>query len=194
MGLLMSYGFGSYLGVDEVPEKVLNLFTDSIKSDKKLNYASEIVFSGIMGRINLDDTFHIDAYEKAIKRNGDLTLNTRRKKETYIDYGCSSDDYDTVAQNGGIQVDHLNIDDVSDAFEDLINEDELRYAVENIKKLNKELLIVEEVDLVEALKLALKGIPQAIDEIKRLCKFYPTIGDSVKTILSSGRDFQEVFA
>ena len=194
MGLLRSYRFGSFLGVDEVPEKVLELFTDSVSKQKEVTYASEIIFSGIQGRIDLDHTFHLEAYEKAIKKNGALTQNNKRKKESYIEFGCSSEDYDSVAQNGGIQEDHLNIKDVQDAFEELIDDDELRYAVSNIKNLNAELIVVEEIDLIEALKLALKGIPQAISEIKRICDFYPSISESVQTILSSGKDFYEVFA
>ena len=194
MGLLKSYRFGSFLGVDEVPENVLNLFTDSVNKKKEISYASEIIFSGIQGRIDLNHTFHLDAYEKAIEKNGALAQNNKKKKESYIEFGTSSEDYDSVAQNGGIQEDHLNIENVQDAFEELIDSDELRYAVSNIKNLNQDLILVEDVDLIEALKLALQGIPQAIKEIKRICEFYPIISESVQTILGSGKDFYEVFA
>ena len=194
MGLLKSYRFGSFLGVDEVPENVLNLFTSTVNKHKEVTYASEIIFSGIRGRIDLTQPFYLEAYEKAIEKNGSLAKNQKKKKEFYIEFDASTDDFAETARNGGIQEDHLSIDEVQDAFEELVDNDELRYAVEKIKNLNQDLLVVEEVDLIEALKLALQGIPQAIKEIRRICDFYPTISESVRTILSSGKDFYEVFA
>lgn len=194
MGLLKSYRFGSFLGVDEVPENVLNLFTSTVTKHKEVTYASEIIFSGIRGRIDLTQPFYLEAYEKAIEKNGSLAKNQKKKKEFYIEFDASTDDFADIARNGGIQEDHLCIDDVQDAFEELVDSDELRYAVEKIKNLNQDLLVVEEVDLIEALKLALQGIPQAIKEIRRICDFYPMISESVRTILSSGKDFYEVFA
>lgn len=194
MGLLKSYRFGGFLGVDTIPEDVLKLFTDSVGKKKQISYASEIIFSGIQGRIDLNHPFHLDAYEKAIEKNDALAKNNRKKKESYIEFGSSSEDFDSVAQSGGVQEDHLNIENVQDAFEELLDSDELNYAVSNIKNLNKDLIVVEDIDLIEALKLALKGIPQAIKEVKRICEFYPSISESVHTILSSGKDFYEVFA
>lgn len=190
---LRSFSFGSYMGVEEVPEEVVSLFNGCLEDGKQLHYASEIIFAGIQGRIDLNNSFNVVGYEKVIDKNTSLVMRKRKKKEMYIDYG-SSDDYETVAQNGGIQADRLYIEDVQDAFEELVDNDELRFAVDNIKKLNSEFIIVEELDLIEAIRLALKGIPQAIKDIKRICDFYPKVADSIKTVLSSGVEFETVFA
>ena len=193
MGCLGSYSFGSYMGVDEIPEKVLGLFADPVRQGKSLNYASEIVFSGIRGRIDLNREFNIEAYEKAIEKNGQLSAYNKKKKESYLDFG-SSDDYDSVTQSGGVQAERLNLEVVQDAFEELLDNDELACAVSNIRRLNDEFITVEETDIIEAIRLALKGIPQAIKELKRICEFYPQISENIKTILSCGLSFDEVFA
>lgn len=194
MGCLGSYSFGSYMGVDEIPEKVLGLFTSSAENGESLQYASEIVFSGIKGRINLDGEFNIHAYERAITKNGILSDYSRSKKETFLDCGTSNDDYDSVTQAGGVQADRLNLEVVQDAFEELLDDDELACAVSNIRRLNPEFITVEETDIIEALRLALKGIPQAIKELKRICEFYPQMSEDIKTVLSCGLSFDEVFA
>lgn len=191
---LRSFSFGSSMGVDEIPQKVLSLFSSYVGADKQLQNASEIVFAGIQGRINLDGKFNMEGYTHAIEHNKKLYKNNRKKKESFIDYGSPSDDYNTIAQEGGIQADRLQIEEVKDAFEELIEHDELRYAVSAIKQVNAEFIVVEELDLIDAIRMALKGIPQAIKDVQRICDFYPQVAENVKTILSSGFEFEEVFA
>lgn len=191
---LRSFSFGSSMGVDEIPQRVLSLFSSYVGAEKQLQYASEIVFAGIQGRINLDKEFNLEGYTKAIEHNKNLYKHNRKKKESFIDSGSSSDDYNTVIQEGGIQADRLQIEEVKDAFEELIEHDELRYAVSAIKKVNAEFIVVEELDLIEAIRMALKGIPQALKDVQRICEFYPKVAENIKTVLSSGFEFEVIFA
>lgn len=191
---LRSFSFGSSMGVDEIPQRVLSLFSSYVGAEKQLQYASEIVFAGIQGRINLDKEFNLEGYTKAIEHNKNLYKHNRKKKESFIDSGSSSDDYNTVIQEGGIQADRLQIEEVKDAFEELIEHDELRYAVSAIKKVNAEFIVVEELDLIEAIRMALKGIPQALKDVQRICEFYPKVAENIKTVLSSGFEFEAIFA
>lgn len=193
MSLLGSYCFGTFLGKDEVPEKVLNLFSSSVQSGKEIRFASEIVFAGMQGNINLNKPFNLEAYEKAIESNSWLSKNKRKKKELYID-SSSGDDYEDTVRNGGIREDKLSIDSVEDAYEEVLDSDELKYAVSQIKKLNQELIAVEKVNTINAMKSALDGFPKAIAEIKRICDFYPSISEYIQVILSCGKSLDEVFA
>lgn len=191
---LRSFSFGSSMGVDEIPQKVLSLFSTHVGAGKQIQYASEIIFAGIQGRINLDREFNLEGYIKAIEHNTNLYKNNRKKKESFIDNSSSSDDYMDVVKEGGIKADHIQLDEVRDAFEELVEHDELRYAVSAIKKVNAEFIVVEELDLIEAIRMALKGIPQALADVQRICEFYPRVAENIKTILSSGFEFEAIFA
>lgn len=194
MGLLRSYSFGSFLGVDEVPENVLNLFQKSTKEGRQIKYASEIIFAGIKGKINLDKPFYLEAYEYTIDMNSTHSKNKRKKKELYIDTSSSGDELDNVYRMGGIPEEKLTIDNLEDAFEAVCDSEELLYAVNKIKEVNTELIAVEEVDIIESIKLALSGYTRALEELKRICDFYPRIANYIKVILSSGYSVNEVFA
>lgn len=193
MSLLKSYSFGSFLGEDEIPEKVLNLFQESVKEGKKISYASEIVYAGLSGNIELDKPFYLDGYERAIVTNERLTKSKRKKKELFLDTSAS-DDYDEITRNGGIHEDRICLDDVEDIYESVLDSEELKYAVSQIKSMNSELIVVDGVNLIEAMKLALNGFPKALAEVKRICEFYPKISECVKTVLSCGESLDKVFA
>lgn len=193
MSLLRSYSFGSFLGKDEIPEEVLGLFHESVQEGKKVNYASEIIFAGIRGNIDLDKPFYLDSYERAIEINSRLSKNSRKKKELFIDTSAS-EDYDELTRNGGIHEDKLTLDEIEDAYDEVLNSEELKYAVSRIKSLNSELIAIEKVNIIEAIKLALNGFPKALAEVKRICDFYPNIAKYIETILSCGKSLEEVFA
>lgn len=193
MSLLKSFSYGSYFGVDEIPEEVLNLFADSVQKGKKINYASEIIYSGLQGGIDLHNKFYLDAFEAAITHNNNLAWHKRKKKELYIDNNSDNDLEDTI-KNGGIPEEKINIKKLRDDFEELIDNEELKFAISKIKSLNKEFIVVEQVDFIEAVKLAIRGLPKAIKEVKRLCEFYPKVGEYLEIILGSGQAFEEVFA
>ena len=192
MSLLKSYAFGSCFGKDEVPPEVINLFLGSIDKGQEVKYASEIIFAGMQGRIDTSREFNLQAYERAIDTNNHLSSGKKKKREVYIDY-TSGDDVSDTYRNGGIPEDMLHLDDVIDAFEEVCDSDELKYAVERIKGLNDELVSVEGVNIIESCRLALMGLPRALAEVKHICEFYPQIGEYIKTILSCGKSFEEVF-
>lgn len=192
MSLLKSYSFGSCFGKDEVPPEVVNLFFESAQEGREVRYASEITFAGMQGRINLNSYFDLPAYEKAIDTNNYLTSSKKKRKEVYIDY-TTSDDVSETYRKGGIPEDMIYLGEVVDAFEELCDSDELRYAVEKIKGLNDELIAVEGVNIIDSCRLALKGMPRALSTVKQICESYPRIGEYIRVILSCGKSFDEVF-
>lgn len=189
---LKSFSYGSYLGETEVPEKVLSLFKEAVSNGQEIHYASEIIVGGIKGRINLNRDFNLKGYEYAIENKKTINKHRRGKKELYIDF--NTDDIEETSRSGGISENKLPVRDLEDAYEKFIDSEEVRYAVSQIKNLNHELLVVEEVNLIDAIRLAVSGYVNAVNEVKRICDFYPYIAEYVKVILSSGVPIEEVFA
>lgn len=196
--VLRSFSYGNYLGINELPENILHLFDSLIDSPtKRLEFASEIVDNGLKGRIDFSREFNIDAYEATIRKNQSLGKEGKKKREVFIDTSGSSDDWEEVASNGGIKLDQLNakaVDKIQDAYEQLLIDDELKYAVDTIKMLNDDLMIEESIDLIHALKQAVKGIPDAIKSVSEVCTNNSLVSELVETILSSGYEISQIFS
>lgn len=198
MSLLRSYSFGQMNGVDELPEEILCLFTDLVEiPEKQIEFASEIISAAMQGNIDLEHEFNIDAYESAIRKNIRLGKEAKRKKEVFLDYTDSSDSWEETAQAGGIKADVATLQAVNkmeDAYEQIMLEDELQYAVETIKSLQPMLLIEARIDFLHTMKQALKGIPESVKILQNVCNEYEVLAEQVCTVLSSGYIFEEIFA
>ena len=198
MSLLRSYSFGQMNGVDELPEEILRLFTDLVEiPEKRIEFASEIISAAMQGNIDLEHEFNIDAYESAIRKNIRLGKEAKRKKEVFLDYTDSSDNWEETAQAGGIKADVATLQAVNkmeDAYEQIMLEDELQYAVETIKSLQPMLLIEARIDFLHTMKQALKGIPESVKILQNVCNEYEVLAEQVRTVLSSGYTFEEIFA
>lgn len=195
--MLMSFSYGNFLGVNELPDEILGLFVSLVDNpNKKLEFTSEIVFNGLQGRIDLSREFNIDAYETTIRKNQVLGKEGKKKKELYIDMSGSSDDWDEVTCSGGIKLDQVNdrvVDKIQDAYEQLLLDDELQYAVDTIKALNDDLMLEESIDLIYALKQSVKGIPEAIKSVKEVCENNGLVSELVMTVLNSGYEVSQIF-
>lgn len=196
MQMLHSLSFGTIgNGVSEIPTEVLNLFLSlSDNPSKKLEFASEIVENGLAGRIRLDSSFNIDAYEATIRKNLRLGKENKRKKLTYFESG--SNDNDAYTEKDGICIENFvpKALQMQDAFEQLLCNEELTYAINTIKALDKDLQVEENIFIVDVIQQALLGIPTAVDKIKYICGKYKLVAEQLETILSSGKSFNEMFA
>lgn len=194
MSLLKSFSFGQFHGYTELPEDVLSLFTSLVEDPSKhVKYASEIISAGLQGNIDFSRNFNIDAYEAAITRNQQFSTSKKRKKETFLDFGSGDDD---EAQHGGVRVDVASLHNVAqmeDAYEQLMSEDELRYAISAIKSIQPMLLVEARMDVLYTMKQALRGIPDSVKMLKKLCEEYEILGEQIKIVLSSGYSFEEMF-
>lgn len=195
---LRSFSFGTFMGVNEIPTEVLNLFLPLTENpDKRVEFASEIITAGMQGRINFQKEFNLDAYEATIRKNQHLLKENKRKKEVYIDFSGSSDDFDDVVTSGGIKADYVQLDSIEemkDAFEELLISEELKYAVDTIKSLNGEFISDYGTDLIFALKRAVQGIPQAVSEIKKICEDFTIVSELIEIILKSKQEVEVLFA
>lgn len=196
MQMLHSLSFGTIAnGQSEIPTEVLNLFISlSDNPTKKLEFASEIVENGLAGRIRLDSSFNIDAYEATIRKNLRLGKESKRKKETHIVF--DSEDIDDYSDKSGINLGRYTPKalQMQDAFEQLLNDEELEYAISTIRALDKDLQVEENIFIIDVIKQALLGVPTAIESIKYICGKYKLVAEQLETILSSGKSFNEMFA
>lgn len=198
MCLLRSYSYGHVHGFTELPKEVLNLFIGLTENpEKRVEFASEIISAGLQGNIDFTRQFNLEAYEATIHKNIRLGQENRRKREVFLDYTDTSDGWEDTARDGGIKIDvatQQRVDKMEDAYEQLLLEDELKYAVSTIKSLQHVLLIEERLDLLHTIKQALKGIPESESMLTRVCKKYEVVAEQVYAILNSGYAFEELFA
>lgn len=194
MSTLKSYSFGTAYGVNELPVHVIKLFGDMTKyPDLRIEHANEIIEAGIQGKID-SEKFILSAYEKGIQRKEQLAKRGRYNKyknvnfledkntdliQTYSCYTVNMSDLDAddiVSMNSMI---------IEDEYEKLLNKDELEYAVEQIKSLQYDILVYDQIDFIGGLKDALKGIPNSVAVIKELCDKYEYIKDLIQIILKA---------
>lgn len=194
--MLRSYSYGTFCGHSELPDEILNLFTDLVENpEKKIEFASEIISNGLQGRINFNSDFNIDAYEATIRKNNRLTKESKKKKEVFLDMNDSSDDFDEVASKGGIKVNRFMPAalQLQDAFEQVLLDDELQYAINTIKELDDMLQVEENVFILKVIRQAIKGIPDSVKILRHICDEYEVVAEQIRVILSSGKSFDELF-
>lgn len=196
MSLLKSYSFGYLHGKSEITEETLGLFTCLIsKPDKKVTYASEIVEASQKGNIDYSRPFNFDGYEMAIRKNEELAKHKRLKKEIVFEADASVDDADF---SSGVltesYVSNNTVELMEDAYESILLDEELKYAVETIKSLQPILLEEEKFDMIATIRQALRGIPSSIARLKSICAEYIVVAEQIQTVLGSGYSFEELFA
>lgn len=194
MSLLKSFSFGQFRGISELPVEVLSLFDSLVEEPgKKIEFASEIISAGLQGKIDFNREFNIDAYEAAIRKNQYLSKSNKSKRESFLDFGGDSEE----DEHGGIRVDIAsaqNVQQMEDAYEQLMDEDELKYAISTIKSLQPVLMVEARMDLLYTMRQALRGIPDSVKMLKDLCSEYEILGEQIKVVLGSGQSFEEMFA
>ena len=199
-GTLGSFSFGSYKGVNELPEDVVLLFSEMAdKPTKGIMHVEEIINAGLEGRIDFNSEFKLEAYDYTITNNLRLNVEKERKKKTFINFGGSDMETEQALRKGGISIDVVSssasvIEDMRDAFEEVLDDSELKYAISTIKSLNEDFIVDFNVDLITLIKRSVLGIPQAISKLKEVCQDFSIVSEQVEIILKSGHDIEKCFA
>ena len=187
--MLRSFSFGLIYGVNELPENVINLFSELLQHPEiNIEHTSEIVEAGLKG--NIGENFSLIAYEKGIKKKEALAKISKAKKKKNIDISLDTEQDNSVTSYFDISMTQLDMQvvkttDLLDEYEKLLNEDELEYAIKEIKGLQKDIFIKEQIDVMQGLKDALDGVPVAVRTMKELCEKYERVNELVEIILSS---------
>lgn len=193
-GSLKSFSFGVYKGYSDIPASVWSLFTEMGESPtKSFPYVDEILTACLEGRIATNVPFNFEGYCKAIEMNTRLACNSRAKKVfAYTEDDNIEDDgitYGTISLNRVSLVAKME-----NYFDKLEDDDELLYAVSQIRSLNETFILEYSVNILETLRNAVRGIPSAVDKLRSLCDEFSDVAEYVKVILSSGKDLDECFA
>lgn len=184
---LKSFSFGSYKGVDELPDVVVGLFSSMMeRPEKSVEYAEEIINAALEGRINFDKEFNMGAYETSIRNNTRMNAQDRMKKETFF----TDDDLDEAYKGG---VSENKVSDNRDDYASFEDEDEVKWAVNSIKAENNTYRIDYGINIIKLLKKATGGYPQAMEKLKMVCLEFERVGEWIKIILSSGHSVDSLF-
>lgn len=181
--LLRSYGF-----TKEVPSEVWELFKEAENVGDKLDYTLEIIDAAMRGDINTSKKFNLGGYIYRIEKHKELERGRKKKKVLGI---CDSIDEYTGYE---VPVDNLTgyVDQI-DEFEKIENDEEVKYAVDEINKISSYLAINNHIDFSRCVRQALRGTPESINLLKDMVSNNPHAGNMLKIILESGREFDELF-
>ena len=169
-----------------IPEGVQALFSDVVEKNTTVDFAYDIVNAGMEGRIDLNRDFNLAGYCYKIKSTNEMYVKpTKQKKETFI--SADDSDYEGTAQKGGVQLNKIK--KLEESFDEIEDNSELIYAINTIQSLQKDFLIQEGINLKVLITRAIEGVPTAIKNLKILCEDFELVGEQVKVILSSGREF-----
>lgn len=177
MSLLRSFSFFQ----NEIKEEDLLLFEFLVRNPEyESEYAYDILTAAREGRINKNVQFNLVGYETRIRLNNKLCLAKRRKKET--SYDASDDESDDMPLSSLIKDDK---DMIEKFLEDSFYKEAVDYVVNsNILQISKCLFI----DLKRTLLMALKGVQEAIKNLKLACENDDMLREYIEAILIHGVD------
>ena len=198
MSLLRSFSFGIENGLSEIPFDVLGIFSDlTDKQRAELVYASEIIGAGMRGKLDTSRAFNMKAYTVEIAKRKKLKKNETKDVYMVADFDDGAETttnlhHKTITQE---YASTHTAEEMSDAYDMLVNADELRYAVKSIKELNLALAAKSGVDLIQAMKsYLLYDVAASADVIRSVCERFPVIAEHVHTILNCNEPFAELFS
>ena len=177
MSLLRSFSFYP----NEIKEEDLLLFEFLVNNPNyRSEYAYDILTAAREGRINKNVPFNLVGYETKIRLNNKLCLSKRKRKEKSYD--------EPVDDNDGMPLSSFIKDD-KDRIEELIEEgfyqEAVSYIVDsNILQISKVLFI----NLRVTLLMALKGVQEAVKNLKLACEKDDMLREYVEAILIHGVD------
>ena len=194
MGILRSLSFGQCNGLSELPDETVEIFARADESERVTDYAYDIAMKGVRGDIYKPESFNIRAYERAVREKEVLRNYNLGKKFCSI---TNTEIDDEKRQKGEVTEEEASaamVNQVADAFEEVLNDEEVRFAVACVKSLNEDFMVTEGLDLLACIRSALGGIKPAVDRLRKVCADYAVVGEYIKVILEDGRPFEELFA
>lgn len=177
--LMRSFSFNN----DELTDDALSLFEYLVEHPEyKSEFSYDILTAAMEGRINNNSQFNLVGYENSIRKNNILCIYNKVKKET--SYDAPIDDDTNASMSDFIR-------DEKDLIDNLIEDDFYNEALNFI--LSNDYYLVNTKDyLVLDLKLcisnALKGIQEAVKNLKIACEKDDILREYIESILLHGVD------
>lgn len=165
------------------PSQIEKLYADSDYS-----HTLDIVKAALNGSIPLTDDavreFNLQAYEYKCKEN-DKNGNFKKAKDVLniVEFDNSEEDVNT--RYGDISDRKLKV--VEDAFEEVMSSDTFEANIRELYNIRTKYIIEHGIDLVSVLISSLKGIPEAVAEIKTImCD--TVVKDLIVSLCEDSRD------
>lgn len=183
MSLLRSYSFNKV-----VTDDIWNLFKDA-DINRGWDYSLEIIENAMSGGIQTSKSFSFYGYINNIEKNRRLEKHRSAKRHLHI-----KDSYDEE-ESYGVPESALNTYvPQDDPYQKIDDDEEVYFAVNEINKMASEFLIFNKVNIQHCVRQALKGIPDAVSELKKLVEEDPHAGEMLRIILGSGYSFDILFS
>lgn len=160
------------------------LFKDVKNYSGEFDYSIELIDAALDGRINMEKEFNLFGYCKTIREGNFQTSLKYLKKHQYL---IEEDDEDST----GVKTSSLV--DIHNDYEVFEDNEELSYTINKIRTLNNQFIADAGIDLIFCIRQAVKGVPQAVDELVTICRDYSWVGEYIQIILSSGVSFESLF-
>lgn len=176
--LLRSFSFNKGLTEEE-----LKLFDYLVEHPEyKCDVAYDILMNALDGRIDFSREFNLVAYETVIKRNQILGMYERAKKESSYDVQISDDSDETMKEF--IQEPR---DDIAEFIDKELYNEALDYILNTtFYRINTKDNIF--IHLGGSICSALKGIPEAVKNIKLACQTDSRLKEYIEILLVNGID------
>lgn len=178
----------SFAFQQDIPMSVWNVFKEHEKIRGDL-YPLEVLASVKKGDIVVGEPFNLAAYIRKVSENKSLEYSREVNRLVGI--------VDSVAEDSeaeGVTEDIVTgyVEQV-DFAEEIADKDEVRFAVNQINNMSREIMIFHKLDIKHCVKQALRGIPDSVACLKNLVVENPTIGEYLKIVLGSGVEFNTLF-
>lgn len=176
-----------------VASEVYELFSSMLYSDKPVLYVDEIMKAAMEGRINMDGSFCLEAYCGKISSNLEKNAIHRAKKIKFLDMSANpEEDMEKGVPGAGYGVSVNKIVKMETSFEEIDENEDLVHAINQIKRVQEDILAEEGIDLLFLIKRAASGVPQAVQKLRQFCEEYELLAEQVKIILTSGRPVESL--
>lgn len=174
--MLKSY---SYCQDESVFNRVWGLFGEHPEYIEKTDCSIELIEGALGGRVVYDRSFDILAYDAKVRCLRDKAAWDTAKKFVAI----SSDSEEEGLAESVVTA----YADTQDDYEELLDKEELQWAVRRIREMRDTLLIEEMLDIVCTVRQALIGIPDSIRALKNLASKNSEVAECLRVLLESGK-------
>lgn len=182
----------SLLFNESVPEEIFYmLFQDIFTGEfpiEKLDCAVDIIERAMEGGIDTSRNLNLGAYVYKLNHVEKINKHKEQSKMLYI---YESDSENSGENRSGIASSMLK--DERDDYEKLIDDEELKFNVLKLRKMSDEITAEYRVNIVYAMFQARKGIPSAVESLKRVCEEDSRISEIIFSILNSGYELEKLF-
>lgn len=177
--LLRSFSFNREI----ITDKELSLFEYLVEHPEyKCDVAYDILMNAFEGRIDYSKEFNLVGYEAVVKKNIRLGIHSKAKKEYSYDAPISSD-----SDNTGVDLLQEPKDFVAEILDNNLYNEAVDFILNNkVYEINTTGSIY--IDLKVSLLKALRGIPEAVQNIKLACDTDNKLKSYIEVLLTKGID------